>query len=139
MKLLPGATYNFVSTGNDAFCILNVTDLNISKITKEYRDSINQKHIFAVCMVLDLCLLGILIKKKKLSSLLKEFISNRSLILDLAINDFKTRYAGSYLGYSMGVCTASSYYTGILVRIPSWISIRNIKRSSFLFYGLLLA
>lgn len=93
-----GATYNFVSTGNDAFCILNVTDLNISKITKEYRDSINQKHIFAVCMVLDLCLLGILIKKKKLSSLLKEFISNRSLILDLAINDFKTRYAGSYLG-----------------------------------------
>ena len=97
-EVTAGATYNFVSTGNDAFCILNVTDLNISKITKEYRDSINQKHIFAVCMVLDLCLLGILIKKKKLSSLLKEFISNRSLILDLAINDFKTRYAGSYLG-----------------------------------------
>ena len=97
-EVTAGATYNFVSTGNDAFCILNVTDLNISKITKEYRDSINQKHIFAVCMVLDLCLLGILIKKQKLSSLLKEFISNRSLILDLAINDFKTRYAGSYLG-----------------------------------------
>ena len=70
-EVTAGGYYNFVSTGNDAFCILNVTDLNISKITKEYRDSINQKHIFAVCMVLDLCLLGILIKKKKLSSLLK--------------------------------------------------------------------
>ena len=30
--------------------------------------------------------------------MLKEFVQNRKLILQLAVNDFKTRYAGSYLG-----------------------------------------
>lgn len=35
---------------------------------------------------------------KKQSSLLKEVYQNRTLVLSLAKNDFKTKYAGSYLG-----------------------------------------
>lgn len=97
-EITVGSTYNFVSTGNDAFCILDISNLNISEMTKEYRDSINRGHIFLICTVLNLCLLSILIKRKKIINLLTEFTSNRSLIFDLAINDFKTRYAGSYLG-----------------------------------------
>lgn len=34
----------------------------------------------------------------KQANMLKEIISNRKLIWDLSKNDFKTRFAGSYLG-----------------------------------------
>ena len=36
--------------------------------------------------------------EKKQANMLKEIISNRKLIWDLSKNDFKTRFAGSYLG-----------------------------------------
>ena len=37
-------------------------------------------------------------ENKKMSGLVKEIIQNRTLIFRLSKNDFKTKFAGSYLG-----------------------------------------
>lgn len=50
------------------------------------------------CMAIDLMLLYALINIKKIVMLPLELIQNRKLIFSLAKNDFKTQFAGSYLG-----------------------------------------
>ena len=91
-------TYDFNSTGDDAFCVLDISSLNIKQLTENYRKTINRKHIILVCTFLNVCLIGILWERKKIFHILREFMDNRALIIDLAKNDFKTRYAGSSLG-----------------------------------------
>lgn len=51
-----------------------------------------------VVVLLDLACLVLLRFKDKFLSLPLELLQNRALILNLAKNDFKTKYAGSYLG-----------------------------------------
>lgn len=55
-----------------------------------------KKGIF--CLVLDGLLLGLVVFYEKLKILPVELYRNRKLIFKLAKNDFKTRFAGSYLG-----------------------------------------
>lgn len=50
------------------------------------------------CVILDVILLVFLKFRQKFASLPIELYRNRRLILKLAKNDFKTKYAGSYLG-----------------------------------------
>ena len=52
----------------------------------------------AALIFIDGLALGILAFRKKVLTLPVELIQNRSLILNLAKNDFKTKFAGSYLG-----------------------------------------
>jgi teichoic acid transport system permease protein len=52
----------------------------------------------ATCIILDVLLIAVLLFAPKIISLPMELFHNRQLILKLAKNDFKTRYAGSYLG-----------------------------------------
>ena len=51
-----------------------------------------------LCMVIDLLLLGIFLFVHKFAQLPIEVFRNRRLVMNLAKNDFKTKYAGSYLG-----------------------------------------
>lgn len=51
-----------------------------------------------VIFLLDGCAAAAFIFRKKVFTLPVELIQNRGLILSLAKNDFKTKYAGSYLG-----------------------------------------
>ena len=50
------------------------------------------------CLIIDIMLYMILKRLRNLYSLLLELKNNRKLIINLAKNDFKTKYAGSYLG-----------------------------------------
>ena len=50
------------------------------------------------CLIIDIMLYMILKRLRNLYSLLLELKNNRRLIINLAKNDFKTKYAGSYLG-----------------------------------------
>ncbi len=52
----------------------------------------------AVLAVLDFGILVLFLLRKKLMVLPMELLQNRRLILKLSVNDFKTKYAGSYLG-----------------------------------------
>lgn len=51
-----------------------------------------------ICLTIDIILLGFLKLSERLLALPIELYQNRKLILSLAKNDFKTKYAGSYLG-----------------------------------------
>lgn len=51
-----------------------------------------------ICIALDVILIGCLWNGDKVASLFKELWANKKLILNLAKNDFKTRFVGSYLG-----------------------------------------
>lgn len=50
------------------------------------------------CVVLDLALLILAKSMKNIYRLVREIFRNRKLVLSLGKNDFKTRFAGSYLG-----------------------------------------
>lgn len=51
-----------------------------------------------VCIIIDLMLLLIWWKRRILFAIPKEIIENRKLIISLAKNDFKAKFAGSYFG-----------------------------------------
>lgn len=51
-----------------------------------------------MCIMVDIIFLGALLFMNKWKTLPVELYQNRKLILKLAKNDFKTKYAGSYLG-----------------------------------------
>lgn len=51
-----------------------------------------------MCVCIDIIFLVALVKARELKSLPVELLHNRRLMFSLAKNDFKTKYAGSYLG-----------------------------------------
>lgn len=62
------------------------------------RDTINNVLKFVICMILDILILIVLKKSRSVFILIKELNNNKVLIWNLSKNDFKTKYAGSYLG-----------------------------------------
>ena len=73
----------------------------IRRYSEFYRDASWSKtflmHLL-VCIAFDIIFVGIFLAGHHLKTLIKELIQNRKLILKLAVNDFKTKYVGSYLG-----------------------------------------
>lgn len=51
-----------------------------------------------LCVALDSILIGVLLVRNRVMELVRELTANRKLIANLAKNDFKTKYVGSYLG-----------------------------------------
>ena len=84
--------------GNDSYVVIQ----DIDKITSELMDIYAKKlnlSIKSVFIVIINAVILILAKKRKVVfSVIKEIYDNRLLVWSLAKNDFKTRYAGSYLG-----------------------------------------
>jgi teichoic acid transport system permease protein len=60
------------------------------------------KLLFVLCVsvftVLIFCLLSAIYKMTSVRTFIKELYTNRRLIFSMAMNDFKTKYAGSYMG-----------------------------------------
>ena len=52
----------------------------------------------ALCVVIDILLFGAFLFLNRFAALPLEVYRNRRLVMNLAKNDFKKRYAGSYLG-----------------------------------------
>ena len=69
----------------------------MEELTRDMAQSQMVKNI-AVLAVLDIGLIVLFLLRKRLLVLPKELLQNRNLILKLSVNDFKTKYAGSYLG-----------------------------------------
>lgn len=83
--------------GKDSWIILNEDQPVSSLVTAKNRQWAFVWRI-VICLLIDLVLFGILKNYNKIISLPQELYHNRKLIFKLAQNDFKTRYAGSYLG-----------------------------------------
>lgn len=89
--------FEMATEGNDPYIIYTLDSNLIGNIDKSF-DTINKILKVFICLIVDL--LGILLIKKcaNIISLITELKNNRELIWNLSKNDFKTKYAGSYLG-----------------------------------------
>lgn len=86
------------TSGTDPFLAVTVdSSALMEELTRDMTQSQMVKNI-AVLAVLDIGLIVLFLLRKRLLVLPKELLQNRKLILKLSVNDFKTKYAGSYLG-----------------------------------------
>lgn len=83
--------------GNDSYVYINLEQSDMNALNK-YFNTINLAFKIALCISIGLMLFVFLKKSKSLFSLIVETKNNRVLIWNLSKNDFKTKYAGSYLG-----------------------------------------
>ncbi|WP_252237123.1 ABC transporter permease [Clostridium sp. ZBS17] len=85
------------TNGNDPYIYVNL-DENSTSLLEDNFYVINLGLKVFLCAITDLVLFIFLRKSKSLLSLALEVKNNKSLIWNLSKNDFKTKYAGSYLG-----------------------------------------
>jgi teichoic acid transport system permease protein len=85
------------ASGIDPYIYVNLDENSLNLLNESF-NVINLGLKIFICVIIDLVLLIILKRAKSLLSLSLEIKNNRSLIWNLSKNDFKTKYAGSYLG-----------------------------------------
>lgn len=90
---------SFVSTSEDPYLVLHVTDWGIDSVIDAYRDAplMIVMRILA-CVILDVLVVLALRRFGSLIAFAKQLVHNRKLIRQLSRNDFKTRYAASFFG-----------------------------------------
>lgn len=89
--------YTMQTIGNDAYIVYKI-DNNIISDFSSRQNIINNIFKSLICIAIDILILLLLRKSKSIFLLIEELKNNRVLIWDLSKNDFKTKYAGSYLG-----------------------------------------
>lgn len=89
---------NLVAAEEDAYVAGNAGPTEVASVLNAQAQKSTMVKNIIVVVLLDLACLVLLRFKDKFLSLPIELIQNRALILNLAKNDFKTKYAGSYLG-----------------------------------------
>lgn len=85
------------SLGEDGYIIVKLDGVDL-KTLLEVKETINISFKIFVCITLNIVLLLMARLYKPISILLLELYNNRKLMWNLSKNDFKTKYAGSYLG-----------------------------------------
>lgn len=93
-----GQELAFRSGNGDPYLVWNVSGW-ISQFSSDGAGSALAAGIrILLCVILDLFILTVVIRRKRIMALPVELYHNRMLIYDLSKNDFKTKFAGSYLG-----------------------------------------
>ncbi len=87
-----------VINGEDPYSIMDMEAVPRNKLLN--RSSGNKTVVakFIVCILLDFFIILFLIKHTTILDVCNEIYGQRELVFNLAKNDFKTRYVGSYLG-----------------------------------------
>lgn len=86
------------SSDRDPYLIWSTKDWNIEELVRG-QDFLGDTILKIIgCLFIDVILLVLLKYSRALIKLIMELFQNRKLIFNLAKNDFKTKYAGSYLG-----------------------------------------
>lgn len=85
------------TTGSDPYITYKI-DLTVKNNLNGYKDILNNAIKLVICVIIDILALVVLRKSKSVLILIQELKNNRELIWNLSKNDFKTKYAGSYLG-----------------------------------------
>ncbi len=84
-------------SGNDSFVVIDVNK-EINELVSVYSQKINLFVKILCLIVINLVILILGKKRKTVFSIIREIYENKTLVWNLAKNDFKTKYAGSYLG-----------------------------------------
>lgn len=88
--------------GEDPHIAWNVKDWGIRELVQGANANRNLVIKIMLCILIDILAVIYVIRFQKLMDLPKEIWINKKLILNLSKNDFKTKYAGSYLGIVWG-------------------------------------
>lgn len=89
--------FEITTEGNDPY-IIYALDSNLVQNISKYSNNIDKILKIFICLILDLFGIVFIKKSQSIVSLIKEIKNNKELIWNLSKNDFKTKYAGSYLG-----------------------------------------
>lgn len=87
----------FTANREDPYLYISLSGKVYEQMQKTYTKYIFVKNIL-LCLIIDLFVVLLIIKINSWINLVYSVVVNRNLILNLAQNDFKTKYAGSYLG-----------------------------------------
>ena len=94
---IEGSTYT--TTSDDGYMIIPYTIPE--DVDQKLLDDFNARELakkIACCIAIDFVVLVFLWKRKQAMEVPKEVYYNRKLVFNLAKNDFKSKFAGSYLG-----------------------------------------
>lgn len=83
--------------GDDGYIVLSLPKNMKDEVSVMRRDSLRIRYGL-VCALLDLFFIMLLVHFNRCYDFVKELYRNRRLILSLSKNDFKTKFAGSFLG-----------------------------------------
>lgn len=96
-KKIKDPQLQIVTSGDDSYFVLNNMDKKLLELNQKKKTADLRIKIIS-CVLIDILLFIVLKKSRSVLQLVKEIYQNRDLIRGLAFNDFKTKYAGSYLG-----------------------------------------
>lgn len=85
------------TNGNDPYIVLNLDGVNLSEMLI-ISNKLSDVFKILVCIALNILLIIFIKKRKFIMKLVNELLFNKELIWNLSKNDFKTKFAGSYLG-----------------------------------------
>lgn len=88
----------YIETVGDDPYITYKMDSNAISTLLENKNMINNILKSIICIIVDILALMILRRSRSVLTLIQELNNNKILIWSLSKNDFKTKYAGSYLG-----------------------------------------
>lgn len=86
------------SIGNDPYIVIDFYNKTLFSQIDSWNRTIEITLKFGICILIDILLVLLSLKSKSVLILMTELYNNRELIWKLSKNDFKTKYAGSYLG-----------------------------------------
>ncbi|NFR85881.1 MULTISPECIES: ABC transporter permease [unclassified Clostridium] len=89
--------FDIKTEGNDPYIVYKL-DSNLVSSFNEHINILNNILKLVICIAMDILVLLFMKKSKSILGLFKELKNNKTLIWNLSKNDFKTKYAGSYLG-----------------------------------------
>ncbi|MGN2368652.1 ABC transporter permease [Clostridium cagae] len=89
--------FDIKTEGNDPYIVYKL-DSNLVSSFNEHINILNNILKLVICIAIDILLLLFMKKSKSILGLFQELKDNKTLIWNLSKNDFKTKYAGSYLG-----------------------------------------
>ena len=96
IKVLDDNIY-VTSSGNDPFLTLNLNNAQYPLMEKVDKYKMIAVKIL-MCLIVDVIAIISIKKRSIIKVLVEEIYNNRKLVMNLGKNDFKTKYAGSYLG-----------------------------------------
>lgn len=92
-----GQYYTFITEGSDPYIVYHLNESNIDNIHKQV-NLIRNIIILFFCLAINIIVIFLCTKYQLVLDLLYIIYKNINMIWRLAKNDFRTKYAGSYLG-----------------------------------------
>lgn len=132
-------SFNIEVTGTDAYITYKINPDILGYFT-DYQSKVNNLIKAGICILIDFLFLIVLRKSRSVFALLQELNNNKILIWSLSKNDFKTKFAGSYLGivwaFIQPIVTILVYWFVFQIGLKAGSPIKGIPFALWFIVGL---